>query len=299
MGDDLKWEENGGRRAVLIAGPTASGKSRRALEIARQSGGIIVNTDSMQVYAQLAIITARPSPADEAAAPHRLYGHVPVTERYSTGRWLADVAEVVADTSSETLIFVGGTGLYFDALTNGFAEIPPVPDAVVRSVEDRLTGLDEPQRMALLTAADPEAAQRLGTADPQRVARALAVHEATGRPLSAFLGKTLPSPIAGFRLERMVIDPGREVTNERVAQRFATMMETGAVAEVEALLAQNLDPALPATKAIGVPEIAAMLGGEISRAEAIERASIATRQYAKRQRTWFRNRMGDWPRAAG
>lgn len=286
------------RRAVLIAGPTASGKSALALERARREGGVIVNTDAMQVYDTLRVLTARPGPEEEALAPHRLYGVVPASVRFSTGRWLAAVAEAIAaEDAARPLIFVGGTGLYFDALTKGFAEVPAIPPGLALEVQQEIQALDETGRMALLRREDPEAAARLGVADPQRVARALAVRRATGRTLSSFQSAPQQGLLAGWQVERLVLDPGREVLRARIASRFEAMLEAGAVVEVEALLAQRLDPSLPAMKAIGVREIGAWLAGEIGREEMVARAVTATRQYAKRQRTWFRNRMGDWPRA--
>ncbi|WIY51705.1 tRNA (adenosine(37)-N6)-dimethylallyltransferase MiaA [Devosia sp. YIM 151766] len=285
------------RRAVLIAGPTASGKSALALERAQASGGIIVNADSMQVYDTLRIVTARPGAAEEALAEHRLYGVVPAGQRFSTGQWVRAVAAVLADGAPEReLIFVGGTGLYFDALTKGFADVPEIPEQVVLEVKQEIQALDEAGRRALLAREDPGTAHRLKVADPQRVLRALAVKRATGRTLSSFQSDQQPGLLAEWDIERLVLWPDRDVLRARIARRFETMFSSGAVQEVEALLAQRLDPALPAMKAIGVPEIAGWLDGTLTRQEAVERAIIATQQYAKRQRTWFRNRMGDWPR---
>jgi len=282
---------------VLIAGPTASGKSALALERARASGGLIINADSMQVYDTLRVVTARPSAEEEAQAEHQLYGVVPTSQRFSTGQWVraVDVIAAAADTKRE-LIFVGGTGLYFDALINGFADVPDVPDTVALDVQHEVQALDETGRMALLMAEDPITAGRLAVADPQRVIRALAVKRATGRALSSFQQDQQPGLLADWFLERMVLWPERDLLRVRIARRFETMFESGAVDEVRALLGQGLDPSLPAMKAIGVPEISGWLAGQMSEDEAIERATIATHQYAKRQRTWFRNRMGDWPR---
>lgn len=286
----------GQRRAVLIAGPTASGKSALALARARETGGIVVNADAMQVYDTLRIVTARPGPEEEALAPHRLYGVVPAAQRFSTGRWVRAVTDTAAaEDPARELIFVGGTGLYFDALTKGFADMPEIPDELVLDVQQEIQALDEAARMALLVEADPVAARRLKVADPQRVIRALAVRRATGRPLSSFQEDQKPGLLEGWAVERMVLWPGRDVLRDRIARRFETMLEGGAVAEVEALRAQALDPSLPAMKAIGVPEISGWLDGVYSREEAVALAITATRQYAKRQRTWFRNRMGDWP----
>ncbi|MCP8883610.1 tRNA (adenosine(37)-N6)-dimethylallyltransferase MiaA [Devosia sp. XJ19-1] len=285
------------RRAVLIAGPTASGKSALALERARSGGGVIINADAMQVYDTLRVVTARPSPEDEALADHRLYGAVPAGERFSTGQWVRSVETLIASLDpSRELIFVGGTGLYFDALIHGFADVPEISAALTFEVQQEIQALDEPERMALLLAEDPATAQRLKVADPQRVTRAIAVKRATGRALSSFQDSQQPGLLENWALERMVLSPDRDVLRERIARRFSAMFENGAVAEVEAIRAQNLDPALPAMKAIGVREISDWLDGVHSREDAITLATIATQQYAKRQRTWFRNRMGDWPR---
>ena len=283
------------RRAVLIAGPTASGKSALALERARAEGAVIVNADAMQVYDTLHILTARPSGGDVVQADHRLYGTVPARTRFSTGMWLEAVREVM-DGTTAPLIFVGGTGLYFDALLNGFADVPQIPDAVTVEVQQEIQQLDGAARLALLQREDPEAAARLGVADPQRLVRALAVKRATGRPLSSFQDAPQRGLLDGWQLERLILDPDRAVLRERIARRFEAMMEQGAVEEVEALRRLEIDPSLPVIKAIGVREIGDWLDGSISREEAVRLATIATHQYAKRQRTWFRNRFADWPR---
>ncbi|RDE10207.1 tRNA (adenosine(37)-N6)-dimethylallyltransferase MiaA [Pelagibacterium lacus] len=284
------------KRAVLIAGPTASGKTALAIARAQGTGARIVNADSMQVYGVLDRLTARPDARELSAAQHELFGHVAPGERYSTGAWLADVNKQIqeAEVLNQELIFVGGTGLYFEALTKGFAQIPPVDPRHVAEAEGLIRGLDVAGRAAVLAARDPETARRIGVADPQRVVRALSVLLATGKPLSAYQGENAPPLLAGYRLEKLVLMPERAVLRRRIADRFVAMMAKGAIAEVEELLALGLDPSLPAMKAIGVPEIAAMLEGRMTREEAIERAVTATRQYAKRQSTWFRNRFADW-----
>jgi tRNA dimethylallyltransferase len=279
---------------VLIAGPTASGKSALALEKARTTGGVIVNTDAMQVYDVLRVVTARPSDDDLAAAPHLLYGHVPPAKRFSTGDWLRAVTALLSELGERTAIFVGGTGLYFDALTKGFAEVPEVPPDIVREVEAELAGLDRAARARLIAERDPETARLLKAPDPQRVARALAVLKATGRPLAQFQREAQRGLLEDYAVERIVLNPERGVLRGRIAQRFEGMLGAGAAEEVEALLALNLDPKLPAMKAIGVREIGDWLAGRASREEAVERAITASRQYAKRQRTWYRNRMADW-----
>ena len=292
--------DSGRRRAVLIAGPTASGKSALALARAQAGGGVIINTDAMQVYDTLRVVTARPSAEDEALAEHRLYGFVPAATRFSTGRYLDAVRDVLATLPEDMpLIFVGGTGLYFDALLNGFADVPEVPEAVALEVQQEIAALDGEQRLALLMREDPETAARLKVADPQRLTRALAVKRATGRTLSSFQSSQHAALLAGFACEMLVLDPDRDLLRRRIARRFEAMFSSGAVQEVEALMAQDLDPQLPAMKAIGVREIGEWLAGRMSREAAIKLSVIATQQYAKRQRTWFRNRMGDWPRHPG
>lgn len=288
----------GRRRAVLIAGPTASGKSALALDMARAQGAVIVNADSMQVYDTLCVITARPAPQEMLQADHRLYGTVPAATRFSTGQWLDEVSAVMAETGDAPLLFVGGTGLYFDALLNGFADIPEVPEALTAAVQAEIAGLDAAGRLALLQQEDPQAAERLKVADPQRLIRAIAVKRATGRTLSSFQDDKQAGVLGEFDVERMVLDPDRMVLRQRIAQRFAAMMRSGAVEEVAALMALQLDPGLPVMKAIGVREIADWQAGRLAEAEAVTLATIATQQYAKRQRTWFRNRFGDWPRRA-
>jgi tRNA dimethylallyltransferase len=282
------------RRAVLIAGPTASGKSALALDLARQQGGVIVNTDALQVYDVLQLLTARPSEIEMAGVPHRLYGTVHPSIRFSTGEWARAAAAVIESDADRPLIFVGGTGLYFDVLTTGFAGVPEVPAEALAAATAEVEGLDREGRGRLIAARDPLVAGRLRAPDPQRVIRALAVLNATGRSLASYQDEAQKGLLDGFVLERLVLNPDRELLRHRIARRFETMFSSGAVEEVEAVLALALDPGLPAMKAIGVPEITAMLAGELEQDEAIERAVIATRQYAKRQRTWFRNRMADW-----
>ena len=282
------------KRAVLIAGPTASGKSALALERARAADGVVINTDAMQVYDVLRVLTARPSEHEMGGVPHHLYGFAPPSVRYSTGQWLRAVAALLPQLEGRTPIFAGGTGLYFDALTRGFAEVPEVPAELVREAEAELVGLDRAGRARLIAERDPQTARLLKAPDPQRVARALAVLKATGRPLASFQAGAQRGLLEGYDLERIVLNPDVAVLRERIARRFGGMFENGAVEEVKALLALRLDPTLPAMKAIGVREIADWLEGRLSRDEAVERAVVATRQYAKRQRTWFRNRMADW-----
>jgi tRNA dimethylallyltransferase len=282
------------KRAVLIAGPTASGKSALALARARETGGIIVNTDALQVYDGFRLITARPGDAELAEARHELYGFVDPAVRFSTGDWARAVARIIADSGDAPLIFAGGTGLYFESLIKGFAEVPEVPDELVAEVEREIAGLDRAARARLMADRDPVIAARLKVPDPQRVTRALAVLKATGRSLATFQDAEHAPLLEGWKVERLVLNPDREVLRERIERRFVAMLEQGAGAEVEAFLARGVDPSLPAMKAIGVREIGDWLAGRTTREEMIKRAVIATHQYAKRQRTWFRGRMAHW-----
>ncbi|APE45397.1 tRNA (adenosine(37)-N6)-dimethylallyltransferase MiaA [Sulfitobacter alexandrii] len=271
---------------VLIAGPTASGKSALALRIAREQGGVIVNADASQVFDCWRIITARPDPAEEALAPHMLYGHVAPTQPYSTGHWLREVAAIL-DGGARPII-TGGTGLYFKALTEGLAEIPPTPPAI-RSAGDRLS-LD-----ALLAALDAPTARTLDTRNRARVQRAWEVLKATGRGLVAWQADTPAPLLPAKRARRIVFDVDRDWLNDRIADRFDQMLEAGALEEVRKE-APHYDPALPAHRAIGVPELMAHLAGDMTLDAARARAVIATRQFAKRQRTWMRSKMADWIR---
>ncbi|MEQ1770657.1 MAG: tRNA (adenosine(37)-N6)-dimethylallyltransferase MiaA [Devosia sp.] len=283
----------GGKSAVLIAGPTASGKSALALAIARERGASIVNTDALQVYDGLRLLTARPGGADLALVPHRLYGWVSPDRRFSTGDWVRAAGTIFAEADGP-LVFAGGTGLYFETLTKGFADVPHVPPEAVAEAELQIAGLDRAARGRLIADRDPVIAARLKAPDPQRVTRALAVLIATGRSLATFQDAVAQPLLDGWEIERIVLNPDRTVLAERIARRFNAMIENGAVDEVRAFLARELDPSLPAMKAIGLREIGDWLAGNSTRDEAVERAVIATRQYAKRQRTWFRSRMADW-----
>lgn len=283
-----------GKRAVLIAGPTASGKSALALDKARALGGVVVNADAMQVYDVLRVLTARPSEQDMGGVPHLLYGDISPAARFSTGDWQRAARRIIDAETDRPLVFVGGTGLYFDALLKGFAETPEVPAEAVREVEAELAGLDLEARGRLIAARDPAMARLLKVPDPQRVARALAVLKVTGRSLASFQSAEQSGLLDGFEIDRIVLSPDRLQLRERIAARFTRMLDAGAVDEVRALLAMQLDPRLPAMKAIGVREIAAWLDGTMSREEMTLRSVTATAQYAKRQRTWFRGRMADW-----
>lgn len=286
-------------KSVLIAGPTASGKSALALALARRLDGVVINTDSMQVYRDLRVITARPTEQEEASAPHRLYGHVDAAENYSVGRWLADVRPVLAEiaASARLPIFVGGTGLYFKALTRGLATVPPVPPEIRTAVRERAERIGIAALHAELARRDPVTAARLTPADRVRVARALEVLEATGRSLTEWHGTGTPllDPAA---TARVFLNPDRAELYRRIDGRFEAMLTAGAVEEVRALDARGLDPLLPAMKAHGVPWLRRWLRGEISREEASEGGRRDTRHYAKRQLTWFRHQLPDWSWAA-
>lgn len=280
-------------RPLLIAGPTASGKSAFALRAAAD-GGIVINADASQVYDGWQILTARPDPVEEAKAPHRLYGFVDPARRYSVGDWLRDLAPVLETALSEGTrpIIVGGTGLYFKALTEGLVEIPAIPDIIHQSVHTRGQEIGREAFGAELSRRDPETAATTDLMNPMRVARALEVLEATGRGLADWHADT-PLPLVPDA-EKVLIAPERDVVYARCDERFDVMLASGVLAEAEAMMARQLDPALPAMKAVGAPELFAHLRGEISLAEAADQARQATRNYAKRQMTWMRNQMKDW-----
>lgn len=285
--------------AILITGPTASGKSALALEYARGSGGVVINSDSMQVYDTLQVVTARPSPEDMAGVAHALYGHVPASRSYSTGDWLREMERLLVQLKAEERlpVIVGGTGLYFKALTGGLSDMPVIPEALRAGIRQRLESDGAEALHAELQALDPTVAQRLSPADGQRIVRALEVQRATGRSIAEFQTGAGPMLVDPARALKLVVLPDRTILHERINRRFEAMMDQGAVDEVKALLALDLAPEMPVMKAIGVSQIAEMLAGRIGRDEAIERASAATRQYAKRQMTWFRNQMDEsWQR---
>ncbi len=284
-------------RAILIAGPTASGKSALALRLAEQIGGTIVNADSMQVYRDLRLITARPAVEEEARVPHRLYGHVDAAENYSVGRWYRDVAAVLAECADEgrTPILVGGTGLYFKALTVGLAAVPAVPADIRAAIRGRLQSEGVGPLYAELVERDPATAQRLMPNDRSRVSRALEVVLATGRSLTDWHREGMPPLIDTAGAVKVFVTCERGELVRRIGARFAAMLQAGALDEVRALAARELDPTLPAMKAHGVPWLIRHLRGEISLEEAAAGSIMDTRRYAKRQLTWFRNQMKDWP----
>ena len=280
-----------GRRAILIAGPTASGKSALAIRLAQTLDGVVVNADSMQVYRDLRIITARPSLEEERQVPHRLFGHVDAAENYSVARWLADVGREITmiDAEGRLPILVGGTGLYFRALTEGLSDIPAVPEAVRAELRAWAEGRTAEEIHARLEAVDPSTAARLRPSDPQRNLRALEVFMATGKPLSAFHDSRSGAVLDVASCVAVFLEPDRDALRQRIDTRFETMMDSGAMEEVEALMVRGLDPALPAMRAHGVPGLIRALRGEISVAEAVAIGKADTRRYAKRQHTWFRH----------
>lgn len=279
------------KRALLIAGPTASGKSQAALALAEKIGGVVINADSMQVYREAPILTAQPSDADKARLPHLLYGHVGVDEVYSVGRWRTDAIAALAEARSmkRVPIFAGGTGLYFSALTDGLAEIPEIPPEVRDGARGLLDEIGVEELHARLAARDPRTASKLRPSDPQRVLRAYEVFEATGRPLAEWQEAPAQSILKNSHIAAFVLDPPRSELRARIAVRFEEMVERGGLEEAAALA--GLNPALPAAKLLGLRPLQALAAGQISRSDALEQAITATRQFAKRQMTWFRNRM--------
>jgi tRNA dimethylallyltransferase len=281
---------------VLIAGPTASGKSALALSLARSTGGIIINADSMQVYRDLRIITARPTPEEEADAPHRLYGHVDAATNFSAGAWLADAAAALAEARAQKAppIFVGGSGLYFKALTSGLSAVPPVPQGIREAVRSRLERDGVEGLHAELVQRDPATAERLKPRDRTRIARALEVVEATGRSLTDWHRDGLPPLLPPGTFNALFLAPERDELYARIDARFDAMLAAGALREVERLAARQLDPLLPAMKSHGVPALIRHLRGELCLEEAAEISRADTRHYAKRQFTWFRHQLPEF-----
>ncbi len=281
---------------LLIAGPTASGKSAYALARASEEPSLIVNADSMQVYADLRVLTARPSAEDEARHAHALYGMVPARVAYSTGQYLQDVATVLDAASADRrrVIVVGGTGLYFKALLEGLSPVPPVDPDIRAYWRAEAIRLGPAELHRILTARDPLAAARLRPSDPQRVTRALEVLDATGRSLAEWQQQAGTPLIDADACERVVILPDRAALLARADSRFDAMMASGALDEVARLAALQLDPALPVMRALGVPQLMAHLREEIDLVRAVALAKLATRQYIKRQTTWIKNQMISW-----
>lgn len=286
-------------RIWLIGGPTASGKTAISLRLAREIGGEIVNADSIQLYGDLRILSARPTPEDMAQAPHHLFGVADGGEAWSVGAWRRAVLPVIADIRARgaSPILVGGTGLYFRSLTHGLADIPQAPPETRAEAEAAFETLGETAFRTRLGEIDPAAAARIAPGDRQRLVRAWEVYRAAGRSLSELQAATI-APLAPGDWRGVVIEPPREALYARCDARLAAMVEAGAVEEVSALMGRGLDPALPVMKALGLREIAAWQAGQMSRDAALAAAQQETRRYAKRQATWFRNQTPDWPRVS-
>jgi len=287
-------QENG--NAVLIAGPTASGKSALAVALGQEIGATIINADSMQVYRDLRVITARPTPEQEAVVPHRLYGHIDAAVNFSAGSWVVDAAKVLAEARAQHRlpIFVGGSGLYFKALTRGLSAVPPTPAVIREDVRARLERDGVEALHAELARRDPVSAGRLKPRDRTRIARALEVVEATGRSLTDWHRDGLPPLLPQGQFRALFLGPDREQLYARIDSRFETMLLSGALEEVAALAARRLDPLLPAMKAHGVPALIRHLEGELTLEEAAEIGRADTRHYAKRQFTWFRHQLPEF-----
>jgi tRNA dimethylallyltransferase len=280
----------------MIAGPTASGKSALALDLAGQTQGTIINADSMQVYRDLRVITARPTPEQEARVPHRLYGHVDAAENYSVGRWCVDAGRAVteAQRAGRLPIVVGGTGLYFKAQMRGLAPVPPVPAEIRARVRERLAVEGILELHAELQRRDPTSAQRLMPRDRARITRALEVVLATGRPLSDWHRQNIPPEVAATNVAKIFLLVDRAELYRRIDGRFDEMLASGALEEVRRLATRDLDPSLPAMKAHGVPWLIRHFKGEIALDQAAAEAKRDTRRYTKRQETWFRHQLPDW-----
>lgn len=279
---------------ILLAGPTASGKSALALSLARRLGGVVINADSMQVYVDLRIITARPTVGEESDTPHRLYGHVDGAVNYSVARYLADATAVLAEEerAGRPVVVCGGTGLYFKALIEGLSRVPPTPEAVRERLRDETRDISSSDLHSQLGDSDPESAARLQPNDRLRVLRALEVLAATGRTLSSYRGDKVPGPLAARETRRIFLAPDRAVLHARIDARFRQMIDAGALDEVARLGERSLDPRLPIMRAHGVPALLSHLRGEISLDDAIARGQADTRAYVKRQFTWFRHQIG-------
>jgi tRNA dimethylallyltransferase len=282
--------------AVLIAGPTASGKSALALELAQKTGGVVINADSMQVYRDLRVITARPTPEEEARVAHRLYGHVDAGVNFSAGAWVADAGRVLAEARAQNRlpILVGGTGLYFKTLTRGLSAVPPIPPEIRDGVRARLERDGVEALHAELSRRDPASAERLKPRDRTRIARALEVVEATGRSLTDWHREGLPPLLPQGQFRALFLEPEREALYAQIDARFDAMLKAGALEEVAKLAARKLDPLLPAMKAHGVPALIRYVEGELTLQQAAAIGRADTRHYAKRQFTWFRHQLPEF-----
>ena len=283
-------------QALLIAGPTASGKSALAIHLAKKFNGVVINADSMQVYQPLRVLTARPSVEEEAEVAHALFGHVGADQPYSVAHWLVDVTAVIGRVlaQGQLPIVTGGTGMYFRVLSEGLSDIPAVPDVVRARIRALEAEIGVAALHARLLACDPETALSLNPTDPQRVIRAMEVFEATGRSIRSFQGPRHGAVIDPARALAVFLAPDREVLRSRIDQRFDQMLRQGALEEVEALARLGLDPALPVMRAHGVPGLIGALRGDMLMNQAIDKGKADTRRYAKRQHTWFRHQASDF-----
>ncbi len=289
-------EQDASTKAILIAGPTASGKSSLAVRLAEKLNGWVINADSLQVYDGWRVLTARPDEADLSRAPHHLYGHVDPSERYSVGKWLSDLNTVLqhARAAGAAPIIVGGTGLYFTALTRGLSDIPAIPERVRQNAIDLQNDMGTLEFQRALLSRDPKAAQ-LDIENPRRALRAWEVYEATGQSLVDWSAKPTTPLLAESHIHaKLVLDMERDTLVSRINTRFVSMTESGALDETIGMRQRKIDPSLPAMRAVGAPPLFAHLDGDLTLPEAIERGTIDTKRYAKRQRTWLRNQMSDW-----
>ena len=286
------------QRPFLIAGPTASGKSKLAMTLAERHGGIVINADSMQVYRELAILTARPDAEDEARVPHALYGHVPAREAYSVGRWLEDVRRALdqARTEDRRPIIVGGTGLYFRALLEGLSPVPAIPEDIRAHWRAEAARLGAAGLHTVLAGKDTEMAARLRPTDPQRITRALEVLEATGRSLAVWQTRAGTPLLVADETERLLVMRDQQELFALCDSRFDSMLAAGGLEEARRLLALDLDPMLPAMRAVGVRPLLLMLSGQLDESAAIARAKQDTRHYVRRQLTWIKRHMSAWKR---
>ena len=287
------------KKPILIAGPTASGKSALALRLAHERGGVVINADSMQVYRELDILSARPSTDEMADVPHRLYGHVAIAEGYSVGRFVREAETVLAEVAALGLvpIFVGGTGLYMKALLEGLSPIPAIPPAIREHWRAKADRLGAERLHGVLAGMDPATAARLSPTDPQRIVRALEVFDATGRPLWEWQQEPGKPVLRAEETEKLVVLPERAVLHQRSDARFDQMMARGALEEARRIAALDLDPALPGMRALGLRPLVAHLKGELDLAAAVEEGKAETRRYIKRQATWISGNMKSWEKA--
>lgn len=280
-------------KPILICGPTASGKSALGIEIARKSGGCIINADALQVYDTWRVLTARPCESDEQDVPHHLYGHVPISKTYSVGAWLRDVSKVLENIESPVII-LGGTGLYFSALTTGLAEIPETPEHIRSRGNEIRNASYSAEFIEYLSKHDPETLAKTDQDNPMRLQRAWEVLEATARGLASWQKDTPPPLIPVENATAIVLNSRVEWLNARIARRFDSMVAEGALNECRAVMQSGWEPSLPSSRALGARELVSYLRNECTLDEAKESATISTRQFAKRQRSWFRNKMQDW-----